>query len=467
MKSAPKLIRHFASTGMISSILLIIFNIILVFTILDSYNNTSYPYETAEKAAKSLKRLESGYVLSDNMARKLESENIWAVFIDNHTLEVVWNTDNLPDTVPEKYTASGIAELTIGYIDGYPAFTGRAKDGLMVLGYPKDSLWKHMSPSWDLNFIYDLPMIILILLVTNILVIFIIYMVTSSRLVNAINPIINGIQALSSGGPVRVNETGLLSEVAANINRTSEFLQSQNYYLHRKETARANWIAGISHDIRTPLSMVMGYACQLMEDINLTEEEQQKATVIVKQSRRIKNLINDLNLASKLEYNMQPLKLADENIVAVVRQTVADFINMDISGKYEFELEAGIPRALCNVNIDKELIKRAINNLIWNSINHNEQGCKILASITADNKKKDHVTVEISDDGTGATDRQIYKINNAPHYMFRDESTTEQRHGLGLLIVRQIISVHGGTVIAGHSPCGGFQVKFTLPLPKK
>lgn len=246
MKSAPKLIRHFASTGMISSILLIIFNIILVFTILDSYNNTSYPYETAEKAAKSLKRLESGYVLSDNMARKLESENIWAVFIDNHTLEVVWNTDNLPDTVPEKYTASGIAELTIGYIDGYPAFTGRAKDGLMVLGYPKDSLWKHMSPSWDLNFISDLPMILLILLVTNILVIFIIYMVTSSRLVNAINPIINGIQALSSGGPVRVNETGLLSEVAANINRTSEFLQSQNYYLHRKETARANWIANLA-----------------------------------------------------------------------------------------------------------------------------------------------------------------------------------------------------------------------------
>lgn len=468
MKSVPKLIRHFASVWFAGSLVLILLNSILLYTIMDSYFNNAYPYQAVEKAASNLKRSENGYKLSKKMAKELKEKNVWAIFIDNHTLKTVWHTDNLPNTVPKNYTASSIAELTRGYIDGYPTFTGKAKDGLMVLGYPKNSFWKHMWPSWDANFIADIPKIILTVLITNVLVVFLIYIIANSTIVRAIKPVIIGIQSLPAGEPVHVKETGLLSEVAANINMTSEFLQSQDYYLHRKETARANWITGISHDIRTPLSMVLGYACQLMEDTDLTEEERNKAAVIVKQSRRIKNLINDLNLASKLEYNMQPLNLAVENITAIVRQTIADFMNMNICDKYVFELEIDIPSVLCNINIDKELIKRAINNLIWNSINHNEQGCKIFTRVAIkDDKKQKYVVIEISDNGTGATDEQIYKINNTPHYMFRDESATKQRHGLGLLIVKQIVSSHGGTTTVCHSQYGGFMVQIKLPLSVK
>lgn len=76
---------------------------------------------------------------------------------------------------------------------------------------------------------------------------------------------------------MQIKESGLLSEISANINRTSDILQSQKYQLRKKETARANWIAGVSHDIRTPLSMVMGYAGQLKDNANLTSEERQKA----------------------------------------------------------------------------------------------------------------------------------------------------------------------------------------------
>ena len=62
------------------------------------------------------------------------------------------------------------------------------------------------------------------------------------------------------------------------------------------------------------------------------------------------------------------------------------------------------------------------------------------------------------------TDEQIEKLNNAPHYMVCDNNTTEQRHGLGLLIVKQIVSAHGGTTVIEHSIYGGFVVKITLPI---
>ena len=116
---------------------------------------------------------------------------------------------------------------------------------------------------------------------------------------------------------------------------------------------------------------------------------------------------------------------------------------------------------LCPVNADKDLLKRAISNLIQNSINHNEQGCKIYVCVMTDDG---NCTVVVADDGVGTTDEQIEKLNNAPHYMVCDNNTSEQRHGLGLLIVKQIISAHDGTTIIEHSSYGGFSVKVTLPI---
>lgn len=399
--------------------------------------------------------------MTEETASELQNTNAWAIFIDNREIKVVWQTDNLPETVPMLYTVSDIASLTRGYIDGYPTFTGEAENGLVVLGYPEDSFWKHMWPSWDYNLIANLPKTVLSVLAINIALIFIIYVIANSKLLKSVKPIVGGIQALSTNKEVHLREKGLLSELAVNINKTSDILQTQNRQLRKKETARANWIAGVSHDIRTPLSMVMGYAGQLESDMQLSEDNRKKATVIVRQSERMRNLINDLNLASKLEYNMQPLSAERQNLIAVIRQVVVDFINMNIDEKYAIVWETDETLTSCPVCIDKDLIKRAVSNLIQNSINHNEQGCHIFVRVISE----DNVcTVVIADDGIGATNEQIEKLNNTPHYMVCDEKTTEQRHGLGLLIVKQIIFAHNGKMLIKHSEYGGFEVDLSLPM---
>ncbi len=462
MKSIPKLIRRYVSILLLSCILLFALNFILLAAFASGQTPNSSPWKTAEEAADALQQVNgSEYSLPEPIAHELKSSDAWAIFIDEETKQVKWQTANLPKSIPLSYTLSDIASLTRGYIDGYPTFTGKAENGLIVLGYPKDKFWKHMWPSWDYYTIARLPKLVLLVLAANAAFIFLIYMVANSKLLKSIRPIVTGIQNLPSGKPVYVNEKGLLSELAFHINRTSEILQSQNNQLQKKETARANWIAGVSHDIRTPLSMVMGYAGQLAEDTDLTDEKRQKAAVIVKQSKRMRNLINDLNLASKLEYNMQPINTKKENIIAIVRQIVVDYINMDIDDRHPLEWETDESLTLCPVTADKDLIKRAISNLIQNSINHNEQGCKIYVKVSVNNKK---CSIIVSDDGIGATDEQIEKLNHTPHYMVCDENVTEQRHGLGLLIVKQIAAAHNGTTIVEHSPYGGFSVKIILPI---
>ena len=397
------------------------------------------------------------------MTERLSGENAWAIYIDNDTLEVKWHTENLPDTVPLHYTISDIASLTRGYIDGYPTYTGECENGLVVVGYPKDRYWKHMSPSWDYDFIKNAPYTVLIVIGVNVFLIFLIYMIANSKLLKSVKPITNGIQALPSGEPVYVKEKGLLSDLAAKINQTSDILQKQKRNLQRKETARANWISGVSHDIRTPLSMVMGYAGQIEDNESLPESERKKARIIRQQSTKMKNLINDLNLASKLEYNMQPIHPEPVNLVAIARQSVVDFINLDMEEKYPIEWNTDEALTACVINGDKELLRRAIGNLITNSQTHNPDGCTISVCVR---KSDTEYKIVVEDNGVGVTDEKLEKLRTTPHYMMSDSGTTEPRHGLGLLIVGQIVSAHNGTVSFDHGKQGGFAVTISFPIPK-
>jgi signal transduction histidine kinase len=459
MKSIPKLIRRFLGLLILSSFLLLVFNILAIVIIGIQQNRGGSPWFLASQTAQAITAQKKGtYTLSYEMAEKLIKNRAWAILIDNNTHKIIWQTDDLPEEIPKEFSLSDIASLTRGYLKDYPTFTGAGKAGLTVVGFPKTSYWKHMYNSWDYNFIAHLPQIFLCVLAGNILIIFLIYFFANTKLIKSLKPLLEGIQDLPDEKGVYLPEKGIMSEIAANINRTSEILKGKNSQLKKKDTARANWIAGVSHDIRTPLSMVMGYAGQLEEDMKLPLETRKKAAAIRHQSERMKNLIQDLNLASKLEYNMQPVNLENINAVAIVRQAVVDFMNLELM-EYPVIWTTEEKFSKCMIKGDKALFKRAIANLIQNAMNHNKEGCSIYISVE---EREGHCLIKIEDDGIGTDESTLLRLNNAPHYMVCDDNTTEQMHGLGLLIVKQIIAAHNGRVLIGNSPYGGFSVELDL-----
>ena len=455
MKNILKLIRRFVITIILSIFLLLFLNIFLFEFIFFKYSTDDSPSDKTFEIAKMIKFKDRKYFLPDKEISNLKKQNIWAIVIDNDSKKVIWQTENLPGEIPKEYSVFDIALFSHAYIKGYPVFTAKIRNDLLVLGYPKDSYWKYSTATWNYRLIQNVPNFFLTFLISNIFFVFLIYIFSNSKLLKSVNPIIKGIQDLPKDKPVNIDEKGVLSELAKSINKTSEILQNQREQLRNKDTARANWIAGVSHDIRTPLSMIMGYASQLKTSSDLSEEMAKKLSVILKQSERIKNLINDLNLASKLEYNMQPFEKKKENAVAVVRQVIVDFLNMDIDEKFPIEWKTKSEFVSCFVNVDKNLIKRALANLIQNSINHNENGCTIYVSVKEDEK---NCIICVEDNGIGVSDEELEKLNNTPHYMVCDKNTTEQQHGLGLLIVKQIMDVHNGQVEMKHSEYGGFKV---------
>ncbi len=459
MKSVPKLIRRFTAILAVSGLLLLLLNLAALVVIGRGRTGSRSPYMVAEETASALRKTAAGYVLDAPARETLEEEGAWAILIGEASRRVVWRTENTPQTVPERYSLANVARLTRGYLEDCPTYTGEAEDGLLVLGYPETRYWKLMWPSWDYSLIAHLPMTALVVALANLALVFLIYWAANAALLRSVRPIVDGIRALPTGEPVSVPERGPLSELAFHIDRTSQILQEQKARLGKKEAARANWIAGISHDIRTPLSMVMGCAAQLSGDSALTPEQQKRALCILRQSERMRDLVSGLNLASRLEYNMQPLHLRRENAAAIWRQAAADFVNADPAGQWSVRW-LGEPGP-CFVTADRELLQRAADNLLQNCMVHNETGCRIYLSARREGKS---CLLSVADDGAGVSKPELARFNSGPGGLSGGPEEDGLPHGLGLQLVRQIAAAHGGTAHFGQSAWGGFQAELRLPL---
>lgn len=458
MKNTWRLIRRFVFTLILSLIILFILNVILLVSYTYSDTNTKGGWQAAEEMSGALSAREDGsFVLSQEGEELLKEQGVWALLVEDGSGNVIWHSENLPPEIPLHYSVSDISWSTRGYIMDYPTTTSARGEDLVILGHPKTKYWKHMWNTWDYQLIANSPKLILRTIGINLLLIVVIYIVSTSGIIRSVKPIVDGIEGLPEGKDVYVKEKGLLSGLAVAINRSAERLRSQEYALKKKERAQADWIAGVSHDIRTPLSMVMGYAGQLEDNRLLPDEARSQAKVIRIQSMRMKNLVNDLNLYSKLEYSMQPVNKRPVNLVAVVRLSAADFINLDLEGRYPVELEISGDASSCMLEGDKELLHRAVNNILTNVRVHNPEGCRIFIKMERDMEKAE-LTVE--DDGKGISEEELERLKNKPHYMISDGTRRGERHGLGLLIVRQIVEAHGGNVEFGHGRGGsGFCVR--------
>ena len=426
---------------------LLAFGLVFQDTMSEDYGENS-PKRMLEEVSNSLTQKS----ISDEVYEKLERNHIWAMLLDENGKRI-WAALT-PGEIPTVYSLQDVSLFSKGYLRDYPVFTWNTEDGLLVLGYPKNSYVKITANYYSVRSIQLLPVYFLGTLLLDLLLLFLAYYFSKRKILKSTGPIVAAVETLSDGMPAHLSVSGELSDIADSINKTSEILSRQN-------NARANWISGVSHDIRTPLSMIMGYADQLQSDTHLTDTERKMTAIIIKHSERIRDLVIDLNLASKLEYNMQPINVKQENAVAIVRQVAVDFINTDIYDKYPIEWLTDEELSVCLINADRDLLKRAISNLIQNCINHNENGCTIYMSVSIE---QNNCVICVEDNGIGASDEQIEKLNTAPHYMVCDTNTTEQRHGLGLLIVKQIVDSHNGTTYIEHSTFGGFAVKLNLPM---
>lgn len=442
-KSAIKIFICFTLTAAVIATILLVINF-LGFAIIGSDTRTSIhgssPQGMLGRISESLIQTDNGFELTDE---NILSSDCWCILLDAGG-DIIWS-ENKPADIPEHYSINDIAKMTRWFLKDYPVYV-RAEDyGLLVLGLPKNAVGKY-DMAYSMEWFDTLPQRLVGILALNLCLAAILAFATGISLYKKLYSLMNGINDLRQEKRVHLKEKGLFKELAKNINNTAETIERKNAALASRDSARSNWISGISHDIRTPLSVIMGYSETLAESGELSAGNKKKAETITKQSIKIKKLIEDLNLISSLEYDMQPSKKSNVRLCPLIRRIVTDIINSGLSDNFEIALDLQDEKA--SVSADESLLERAVFNLINNSITHNKNGCKISISEYADDLT---VYLDISDNGCGVPDKVVENITQIP----------KSAHGLGLPMAYRIIHVHGGKLTAVND--NGFVVKIELP----
>ena len=451
MKSMMKILsRYVLSAAGIALILLIVNFSLLAVWIIQAGKNEQCVYNTAQ-LANSLTESRGVYTLSKSAESEIEKQYQWAMLLDD-TGQVIWSK-NLPGDVPLKYTAADIASFTRWYFNDYPVYVWRHSDGLFVLGSERGSRWKQ-NIEMPTEVMENTLVLVPALLILNGLAAILLALLFGIRLFRSLKPLAKGIEEMAEKRPVDLSTRGLLGDLAAGINKTSARLVQQEAALNQRDNARATWIAGVSHDIRTPLSLVMGYASQLEDDPELPLAKREQASIIRRQSERIKTLVSNLNLASKLEYDMQPIRQNSVVLATLLRDVATEFLNSMLDDRYTMDLRISEDAQNVVITGDEELLRRAVSNLIANSIRHNSNGCAIKLTLE---KGLGSCSLSVSDNGAGFPQAILENLNHAQYF------AGMQNHGLGLTIVRQIIKAHGGTTELHNLPEGGCEVIICLP----
>jgi len=434
MKAFGKYIsKHLASFAafilMLALLNVLAFGITFQSVIINDYGDTS-PQNMLEVIAAS----STAEGISDDARQKLENAHIWAMFL-NPEGQRVWSVDT-PEDIPDIYSVQDVAVFSRGYLKDYPVFVWNAEDGLLVLGYPKDSYTKLTSNYFSIQAIQTLPLYFTGMLAIDLLLLFLAYYLSKRKIIRNTEPIVGSIQTLSDGKPVSLSMRGELSEVADSVNKASRILSRQN-------EARANWISGVSHDIRTPLSMIMGYAGRIADSAAADSSIKEQAEIIRSQSIKIKELVQDLNLVSQLEYEMQPLHKEHVRLSKLLRSFVTELFNIGVSDIYSIDIEITPAAETAEINCDPRLISRAVSNLVQNSMKYNPQGCHVRLSLDCSDTS---LILIIADNGIGLSAEKLQELEEKPHYMNSTDERLDVRHGLGLMLVRQIVEAHEGTM---------------------
>lgn len=459
MKSLFSIVRRYMFLAFFLIIILISLNIGLFFCYTLRYEKLFTRQNGVQYYSEALRKKDDAYFLPKKVMKQLQDSDVIFAMELNEQGNIIWSY-RLPKALNRSYSLSDMVSMTRWYLDDYPVRMWKNDYGIFITGKQKNSVWK-LTVERPVSIIKDTPKNFFYVISLNLCGILLVFLFIGWKLFVALRPIAKGIDQLTVPEKMTLPEKGITADLSHKLNETSRILETQKNRLDSRDTARTNWINGVSHDIRTPLSMIMGYTDILLAEETFSPDQMEKLTVIKAQSIRIKELIEDLNLTSKLEYDMQPLRSKAYRIGSLLREIVTEYYNHDLPEMYSITLYVSKDAEQITLYGDTALLKRAFRNLIGNSIRHNPSGCDIVLSAKV---QKTCCCLSFSDTGKGIP-ADIIRHFQKKEIQAGIEKTKNQPHILGLILVKQIVESHGGRMNFLLSKGKSNTVEILLPLP--
>lgn len=257
---------------------------------------------------------------------------------------------------------------------------------------------------------------------------------------------------------IEINSKGEFGQLASTLNSMANTIDGNIKQLKSMENLRKELVANVSHDLRTPLAIIHGYAETLvMKDKEVNDEDRVKfLSNILKSTENLEKLVSELFELSKLESNKVKLKKEKVNL--------SELLN-DIVGRYQLLAKQKEITLSLNVNmgsyveIDIALMERAVQNLVENALKFTPESGMVQLKVTSENQ---FIKVEIQDNGVGIEEEYL------PFVFDRYKKVSKEKEnnpgaGLGLAIVKKILELHDVSIIVNSVKGEGTVFSFRIP----
>ena len=253
------------------------------------------------------------------------------------------------------------------------------------------------------------------------------------------------------------DELGLLAQT---FNEMASTIEADVTELRRQDEVRRDLIANIAHDLATPLTAIQGFSEALADDvISDPVARQETAQRVGREVQRLRRMVADVRQMTSLEAGQTPLDLAPLDLHSLAEETL--FVFKPECEQMGITLSNDVADDLPLVQADNDRVVQVLLNLLDNARRHTPDNGNIRVGARVQDNK---VAIWVNDTGSGIEAADLPHIFERFYRADRSRTTTTGGSGLGLSIVKAIITAHGGTIQAESTPGQGTRITFTLPI---
>lgn len=393
--------------------------------------------------------------------KRLDEYGLWVQIVDETGRELY--AHNKPGHYPDSYS---MAELIIlaesGYENGNTVFVSSVEVSGQtlnyVVGFPY-AVGKYMLYYNGENVARLSPFTKNVVFFSACIVVLFAF-AYAFWLSRKLSTIIDGIRSIAADSYQPLNETGVFGEIYGSLNKMDMEIRRSEKIQQETDRTRKEWIANITHDLKTPLSPVKGYAELLADGSHFDlQTVQDYGKIILKNVNHMEKLMNDLKLTYQLEAGAIPYTPQEIRIVRFLRELVISITNDPVFSVRTIAFESSISEQM--IAVDPDLLRRAVGNILINALVHNPLDTKV--KVTVNTGPDNRLYISICDNGNGITDAERSGLWNR-YYRGTNTKERPEGSGLGLAIAKQIIMLHGGDISVESSPGAGAEFIILLPL---